>query len=156
VPAQQVAVKDVRLQEANVWRWLSDVRNVVADPVAQRRLVDEAYAMTAASSSASETVTDYFRDNSPFDRLRAGTVDASIESIVQQSPKTYEVVWTETSRDLYGILQGTRHYRALISVTTQAVIDAKAALVNPLGLFVTSVSWGEVITTTEANGGQSK
>src|SRR4051795_11632642 len=44
VPAKQVAVKDVRLQAASVFRWINDVRSVVTDPVAQRKMVDEAYA----------------------------------------------------------------------------------------------------------------
>jgi type IV secretion system protein VirB5 len=153
VPAKQVAVKDVRLQAASVFRWINDVRSVVTDPVAQRKMVDEAYAMTAASSAASTTVTEWFRDNSPFERLRNGTVDVSVESIVQQSPKAFEVVWTETQRDLFGQLNGTHHYRGLLSITTQAITDAKLALVNPLGLFVTNVNWGEIVT---ANGGQPK
>jgi type IV secretory pathway TrbF-like protein len=158
VPARQVAVKDVRLQEASVYRWINDVRSVVTDPVAQRKMVDEAYAMTAASSAASETLTEWFRDSSPFERLRNGTVDCSIESIVQQSPKAYEIVWAESSRDLFGQVNGIHHYRALVSVTTQAITDSKLALINPLGLFITNVSWGEIVTAngSSTNGGQGK
>jgi type IV secretion system protein TrbF len=153
VPARQVAVKDVRLQAASVFRWISDVRSVVTDPVAQRKLVDEAYSMTAASSAASTTLTDWFRDNSPFERLRSGTVDVSVESVVQQSPKSFEVVWTESQHDLFGQLNSTHHYRAFLSFTTQTITDAKLALVNPLGLFVTNVNWGEIVT---ADRGSSK
>ena len=40
IPAKQVAVKDVRLQEAVVARWVTDLRTVVTDAVVQRRLVD--------------------------------------------------------------------------------------------------------------------
>jgi type IV secretory pathway TrbF-like protein len=153
VPAKQVVVKDVRLQAASVFRWINDVRSVVTDPVAQRKMVDEAYAMTAASSAASAAVTEWFRDSSPFERLRSGTVDVSVESIVQQSPKAFEVVWTESQHDLFGRWSSTHHYRALVSITTQSVTDAKLALINPLGLFVTSVNWGEIVTTS---GGQPK
>ena len=46
IPAKQVAVKDVRLQEAVVARWVTDLRTIVTDAVAQRRLVDEVYAQT--------------------------------------------------------------------------------------------------------------
>jgi type IV secretory pathway TrbF-like protein len=53
VPAMQVAVKDVRLQIASVGRWITNVRAVFTDPVAERRMVDDAYAMIAANSSAS-------------------------------------------------------------------------------------------------------
>jgi type IV secretion system protein TrbF len=71
-----------------------------------------------------------------------------VESIVQQSPKTFEVTWTEVTRDLVGEYVGSRRYRAFVSVTTQEVTDARQALVNPLGLYVTNLTWGEVVSTS--------
>ena len=75
-------------------------------------------------------------------------------------PKTYEVAWTETTRDLGGGFVASHRYRAFVSVTTQEVTDAKQALVNPLGLYVTNLTWGEVVTTggdaQTGNGGSSK
>ena len=55
IPAKQVAVKDVRLQEATVARWITNLRTVVIDPVVQRKMVDEVYALASASSAASQT-----------------------------------------------------------------------------------------------------
>jgi len=147
IPAKQVAVKDVRLQEAVVARWVTNLRTVIADAVAQRRLVDEVYAETGQNSPASATITEFYSKNSPFDLLTKETVDASVESIVQQSPKTYEVAWTEVTRDLNGNLMASHRYRAFVSVVTQEVTDAKQALVNPLGLYVTNLTWGEVVST---------
>jgi type IV secretion system protein VirB5 len=146
IPAKQVAVKDVRLQEAVVARWVTNLRTVIADAVAQRRLVDEIYAETGQNSPASATITEFYSKNSPFDLLTKETVDASVESIVQQSPKTYEVAWTEVTRDLNGNLMASHRYRAFVSVVTQEVTDAKQALVNPLGLYVTNLTWGEVVS----------
>jgi type IV secretion system protein VirB5 len=148
IPAKQVAVKDVRLQEAVVARWVTNLRTVIADAVAQRRLVDEVYAETGQNSPASATITEFYSKNSPFDLLTKETVDASVESIVQQSPKTYEVAWTEVTRDLNGNLMSSHRYRAFVSVVTQEVTDARQALVNPLGLYVTNLTWGEVVSTT--------
>ena len=147
IPAKQVAVKDVRLQEAVVARWVTNLRTVIADAVAQRRLVDEVYAETGQNSPASATITEFYSKNSPFDLLTKQTVDASVESIVQQSPKTYEVAWTELTRDLNGNLMASHRYRAFVSVVTQEVTDARQALVNPLGLYVTNLTWGEVVST---------
>lgn len=160
IPARQVAVKDVRLQEAVVARWITNLRTVVTDAVAERRLVDEVYAQTGQNSPASAAITEFYSKNSPFDLLTRQTVDASVESIVQQSPKTYEVAWTETTRDIGGSLIATHRYRAFISVVTQEVTDARQALVNPLGLYVTNLTWGEVVSTSAdaqtANGGRNK
>jgi len=147
IPVKQVAVKDVRLQEAVVARWVTNLRTVIADAVAQRRLVDEVYAETGQNSPASATITEFYSKNSPFDLLTKQTVDASVESIVQQSPKTYEVAWTEVTHDLNGNLMSSHRYRAFVSVVTQEVTDARQALVNPLGLYVTNLTWGEVVST---------
>ena len=160
IPAKQVAVKDVRLQEAVVARWVTNLRTVIADAVAQRRLVDEVYAETGQNSPASATITEFYSKNSPFDLLTKQTVDASVESIVQQSPKTYEIAWTEVTRDLNGNLMASHRYRAFVSVVTQEVTDARQALVNPLGLYVTNLTWGEVVSTAsssdqQVNGPQS-
>ena len=148
VPAQQVAVKDVRLQAASVFRWLTDVRSVVTDPVVQRKMVDEAYAMTATNSAASNVLTEWYQSASPFERLRKETVDVNVESVVEQSSKSYEVVWNETTRDLTGRQwSAPHHYRAIVGITTEPVQDARQALINPLGLFVVNMSWGEIVTT---------
>jgi type IV secretion system protein VirB5 len=148
VPAQQVAVTDVRLQAAAVFRWLTDVRSVVTDPVVQRKMVDEAYAMTATNSAASNVLTEWYQSASPFERLTKETVDVNVESVVEQSRRSYEVVWNETTRDLTGQQwSAPHHYRAIVGMTTEPVKDARQALINPLGLFVVNMSWGEIVTT---------
>jgi type IV secretion system protein TrbF len=163
VPAKQVAVKDVRLQEATVARWITNLRTVVIDPVVQRKMVDEVYGLASASSAASQALTDWYQQNSPFARLQKETVDVSVESIVQQSSKSYEVVWSESTHDLFGQLQGTHRYRAIVTVNTQEVSDPEQALINPLGLYVTNFSWGEVVSPSSnslagqsSDGGQGK
>lgn len=151
IPAKQVAVKDVRLQEAVVARWITDLRTIITDAVAQRRLVDEVYAQTGQNSAASAAVTDFYSKNSPFDLLSKETVDASVESIVQQSAKTYEVTWIEVTRDLVGTFVSNHRYRAFVTVTTQEVTDANQAIINPLGLYVTNLTWGEVVSVSGSN-----
>jgi type IV secretion system protein VirB5 len=120
---------------------------IVTDAVAERRLVDEVYAQTGQNTSASAVVTEFYSKNSPFDLLKKQTVDASVESIVQQSAKTYEVTWSEVTRDLVGTFISSHRYRAFVTVATQEVTDAKQALINPLGLYVTNLTWGEVVST---------
>ena len=54
------------LQEATVARWITNLRTVVIDPVVQRKMVDEVYALASASSAASQALTDWYQQNSPF------------------------------------------------------------------------------------------
>ena len=51
------------------------------------------------------------------------------------------------TRDLNGNLMSSHRYRAFVSVVTQEVTDSRQALVNPLGLYVTNLTWGEVVST---------
>jgi type IV secretion system protein TrbF len=144
-PARLTTTKDVQVQEAFVYRWVSNIRSVIIDPVAERRQIDEAYALTAADSAAVATINDWMSKNSPFSRLTKETVDVSVESVVPQSATTFEVVWTETTKDLYGQLVTARQYRGLITIMTQPVTTRKDALLNPLGIYITNVSWAEVL-----------
>jgi type IV secretory pathway TrbF-like protein len=52
------------------------------------------------------------------------------------------------TRDLVGQFVASHRYRAFVSVTTQDVTDEKQALINPLGLYVTNLTWGEVVSTS--------
>ena len=119
MPAKQVAVKEVRLQGTVVARWLTDLRSIVTEGVAQRRLVDEVYAVTGQNFASSNVVTEFYSQNSPLEPMKKQTEDASVELIVQQSAKTYEVTWNEVTRDLLGALIASHRYRGFISVTTQ-------------------------------------
>lgn len=153
LPAQQVAANDVRLQAAAMFRWIIAARSVCVDPAVERRQIDDVYASVAAASAASQTLTDWFRSNSPFDRMKNETVDVDVDSVVQQSKNSYEVVWKETERDLYGTLLGTHQYRGIITTVVQPVKDARQALLNPLGIYITNVSWGETLGWKNPNGG---
>ena len=51
IPAKQVAVKDVRLQEAVVARWVTNLRTVIADAVAQHRRHRYKYPQRAGISN---------------------------------------------------------------------------------------------------------
>ena len=151
-PAQLTSTQDLRVQESYVYRWLSDVRSVVVDPTAERRQIDEAYALTASDSAAAQTMNDFLSHNDPFGRMSKETSDVSIESVVPQSPKTFEVVWTETIKDLYGQLIASRQFRGLLTISLQPPTSTRQTLINPLGIYVTTISWGEVVNDFKTGG----
>jgi type IV secretory pathway TrbF-like protein len=153
-PASLTTTKEIRIQESAIYQWITDIRSVIVDPVAQRRQVDHAYALTASDSAAAATINDYLSHNDPFSRMSKETVDVGVESVVPQSDKTFEVVWTETVKDLFGQLIATRQFRGLVTIMLQKVTSEKQALINPLGIYVTNVSWGEVVKNSTAGSAQ--
>lgn len=46
--------------------------------------------------------------------MKHQTVSVQIESILQTSPKSYEVRWSETARDLSGAPAGVTHLEAML------------------------------------------
>jgi type IV secretion system protein TrbF len=135
-PASLTTTKDLSVQEAFVYGWITNIRSVIIDPVAERRQIDDAYALTASDSAAATTINEWLSHNSPFGRMAKETSDVAVESVVPQSPKTFEVVWTETVQDLYGQLIANRQYRGLVTITLQPVTNRKQALLNPLGIYI--------------------
>lgn len=153
-PANLTSTKEMAVQESFVYRWITDIRSVIIDPVAQRRQIDNAYAMTASDSAAAATINDYLSHNDPFARMAKETVDVSVESVVPQSDKTFEVVWSEQVKDLFGQLIANRQFRGLVTIMLQPPTSRKQALINPLGIYTTNISWSEVVRNTTSGGAQ--
>jgi len=133
---------------AVVARWITDLRMIVTDAVAQRRLVDEVYGADGTElgglrhSDGVLLETLALRPSEKADGRCVGRIHRPAVT------KTYEVTWTEVTRDLVGQFVASHRYRAFVSVTTQEVTDARQALINPLGLYVTNLTWGEVVSTS--------
>jgi type IV secretion system protein VirB5 len=132
---------DQRIIEAQLANWVWDARTVIPDPVAQKNLINKVYAMT--SSAAATYLNQYYTQHSPFGDF---TVNVQINSILPISKDTWQVSWEE-ARFQNGQPQPLQHWKANITTgvdqklgeTPQVQID------NPLGLFIRSVSWTQVI-----------
>ena len=143
--AKSTALNDERLKAAAIYDWIVNTRTVLIDAAAQHRNIDRVYALLQNQSSAATVVSDWFTKNSPFDRATRETVDVSVQSVQPESDKAIEVVWQETTRDLQGTVTDASLYRGIITYQMGTVSDEKQILLNPLGLYITSVSWSKVI-----------
>ena len=144
-PAEQVPVVDDRLKRAALFQWVQDLRTVTTDPITQRRSIDRVYAMIGNGSSAQTVVTDFYRNNTPFERARTETVTVDVHSIVPTSNRSYEAEWTETTRDHSGEVAGTQNWKGVFTIALNPPTDEKLARVNPLGIYVVDVSWSKVL-----------
>ena len=140
-PAEQVPVVDDRLKRAALFQWVQDLRTVTTDPITQRRSIDRVYAMIGNGSSAQTVVTDFYRNNTPFERARTETVTVDVHSIVPTSNRSYEAEWTETTRDHSGEVAGTQNWKGVFTIALNPPTDEKLARINPLGIYVIDVSW---------------
>jgi type IV secretory pathway TrbF-like protein len=144
-PAEQLPTVDDRLKRAAVFQWVQDLRMVTTDPITQRRSIDRVYAMIGSGSRAQNVITDFYRNNTPFDRARTETVTVDVHSIVPTSARSYEVEWTEITRDRSGEVAGKQEWKGVFTIALNPPTDEKLARINPLGIYVIDASWSKVL-----------
>ena len=143
--AEQTSVGDDRLRRAVIQDWIENVRMVTTDGIAQRKAIDRVYAHIANGTSAQAFISDFYRDDPPFKRAQTDTVSVEVKSVLPTSDRTFEVDWIETSRDLYGNVQSTDHWKGSFTVALNPPTEERQARVNPLGVYVTAASWAKVL-----------
>ena len=135
--ADRAAPVDVRIVKAQLADWIVDVRSVSSDPLAQKAALSRSYAMTAATATL--FLNDYYRQHSPFSQNR--TVAVSVDAVLPISNQTYQIQWSEDGRDLQGRALATTHWLASVTIAFDPPTDERGVLSNPLGLYVTGISW---------------
>jgi type IV secretory pathway TrbF-like protein len=143
--AEQASVGDDRLRRAVIQDWIENVRMVTTDGIAQRRAIDHVYAYIASGTNAQAFISDFYRNDPPFKRAQTGTVSVEVKSVLPTSDRTFEVDWVETSRDLFGSLKSTDHWKGSFTIAINAPTEERQARINPLGLYVTAASWAKVL-----------
>ncbi len=144
-PADETSVADDKLKRAAIYQWVSNLRTVTIDGIAQRKAIDRAYSMIANGSPAQVAIGDYYRNDPPHQRAQTRTVDVEVKAVFATSDRTYEVEWMETTRSLTGTVQGEERWKGSVTIAVNPPSDERLVRVNPLGVYVTNVSWSRVL-----------
>ena len=144
-PADETSVADDKLKRAAIYQWVSNLRTVTIDGIAQRKAIDRAYSMIANGSPAQVAIGDYYRNDPPHQRAQTRTVDVEVKAVFATSDRTYEVEWMETTRTLTGTVQGEERWKGSVTIAVNPPSDERLVRVNPLGVYVTNVSWSRVL-----------
>lgn len=144
-PAERARPTDERLVKAAVLEWVEDMRTVTSDQQVQLHNIDKVFAGISKGSEAQTFITDYYRQNSPFARASKGTVSVEVRSVVASSDKTFEVEWTETTRDLQGAVQATETWQGSFTTDINPPRDEQTVRLNPLGVYINHVNWSKVL-----------
>ena len=145
-PAEAVPAVSDRVVVASLARFVSDIRTVYADPVAQRDAVFRAYGYVAGDARG--FLEGYFSDPQNDPRLLAAELRRAVE-IVSVLPiptgdgdraRVYRVRWNEAEVSERG---GTREraWEGYMTVEVQPPTTTEGIERNPLGVFVTDLSW---------------
>ena len=143
--AVQASVADDRLKRAALWSWVQDWRMVSSDATVEKNAIERVYAQIGNGTPAAIRISEAYRDESPLKLAQTETVSVNVRALYASSKDSYEVEWTETTFDLKGEQVGTQNYKGVITISIHPPADEALARVNPLGIYVTNVSWSKVL-----------
>ena len=118
--------------------FITQVRSVPADPVVMRRNWLKAYDFT--SDTGAQALNGYAQSNDPFARAGAEQIDIEVTSVLRASPTSFRVTWLER-RYISGQLAATERWQAILTVQIIPPRDPERLRKNPLGLYVTALTW---------------
>src|SRR6266436_778831 len=140
-PAQLAAPADPRVVRASLAAFISAARLVTPDQDLQRKAIFAVYGMLHGKDPATAKMNEYLNGTpktSPFKRAETVTVNTDISTVLPITERTWEVDWTETTRDRDGSLLG---HPASMRATLEIYIDppgtdARQSDIqrNPLGI----------------------
>lgn len=143
--AEPASKSDERVIKAELARWISDVRGIVSDGVVQRQMIDRAYSKLSNGTRALAIVNEFYKSAPPNSRAQTEGVTTDVSSVIAVTDKTWQVDWTETTRNTSGAVTQTVRWRANLTIATNPPTTEKLIRTNPAGIYLIDLSWSQVL-----------
>lgn len=140
-PADRAAKADARIVRAQLANLISNLRSVYLDAAAEQNAVKAGYALLDQQSAAYKVVNENMAANDPFKRAQRESVTVEVQSVLPLGGETWRVEWIETVRSRDGTVTSSRPWQAAITTKITPPTSEAGVLTNPLGIFVTGLSW---------------
>lgn len=124
-------------------RFVEQVRGIAADPIVVRQNWLRAYDFTTDKGAIA--LNDYARTNDPFANIGKAQVAVDVSSVIRASKDSFRIAWTER-RYQDGSLIETSRWSAILTVTHVPPRTPDALRRNPLGVFVSAISWSKELS----------
>ena len=144
-PVEVGTTADDRLTRAALFDWIESLRTVTADGIAQRKSIDRVYTRIANGSPALAVINEFYRGNPPQHRAQTESVSVAVHPVLATSEKTFQIEWTETTRDLQGSIMSQDRWKGAFSIAINPPTDERQIRTNPLGIYITNASWTRVL-----------
>ena len=145
-PLTPASAPDVatRMQRYELAAFIRDARSVSSDPQLEHHILNSLLAHVRGA--ADKFLDMYYHSDSfahnPFKVAESQTVTVQIDSILQISPASYQVRWSEQRHDLSGVpLGAASHWEAMLQTEIVPPKSDESIVSNPLGFYVTQISW---------------
>jgi len=124
-------------------RFVEHVRSIPADPVVLR--ADWLAAYDFASDTGAQALNDYARNNDPFAEVGKFQVAVDVSSVIRASRNSFRIAWNERRYQDGNLVEKSR-WSAILTVHIDPPRTPDALRKNPLGLFVTAISWSKELS----------
>lgn len=124
--------------------FVQDVRSLSVDPVVVRESWLRAYEYV--TDKAATTLNEYAAANDPFADVGRKSRTVDVVSVVRISEGSFQTRWIEKTYE-NGALTDAHRFTGLFTLITKPPTDAETLRVNPLGIYVHSLNWGEDLVT---------
>lgn len=119
--------------------WIGDARSISGDPIVERTTLARVYA--GVGPSAKPYLDAWYSAHLPFATANVASVTVHIDAVAPRGADTYEIQWTEEQRDHTGANPQTTLWEAQITAAIRPSSDLATIVRNPLGIYVTQLSW---------------
>lgn len=124
--------------------FIQHVRGLSVDPVVVRENWLKAYAFV--TTQAATTLNEYASANDPFADVGRKSRTVDVVSVVRVSDDSFQARWIEKTYENGALMQAQR-FTGNFTIITQSPRDAETLRVNPLGLYVHDLNWGQDLVT---------
>jgi type IV secretory pathway TrbF-like protein len=144
------ALVDSNVVKASIATFISDLRLVTPDAGLQAEAVNRVYAYISRGDPALGRVNSFYgatKEASPYARAQDEIVSVQIDDVLPTSQNSWQVDWTETTRDRKGEKALTAKWRGVITIVLvpPSASTSEAQLRrNPLGVYVQDVTWSRL------------
>ena len=140
----QTTLADDRIVKYMLAEWIRHTRSVLADPILERKWMLSVHTHTAGAGR--EFIDRYFHQKK-YNPLVVGQktlVDVEIDHLLKKSDRTWYAEWTETSWGLDGKKGETHKWQGFFTVEIVPPTRASEIRENPLGQYLTFISWNRM------------
>ena len=135
---------DQRVMNVMLTDFISDYRTVSSDVDLGIKFINRLFAKLDPNDTAHTKIAEQFSRKNPIEEGKAKTVDVKITAILQISPQSYAIEWTETTRDRSrsGKISDIGKYKSIVTIKTidTSNMNFEKLQNNPVGLYITDFS----------------
>ena len=90
-------------------------------------------------------MNEFYKGDPPFARAATSGVTTEVSSVIPVTDKTWQVEWEETTRSTSGAITNKLRWKANLTLAFNPPTNERQIRVNPIGVFITDLSWSQVL-----------